>query len=343
MDEIKKKKLRVCIFAIGMSLLLYLLFRYIFPVVLPFALAFLYALLISPIVRLLSDKLGMRRGVATGLAMIISVLLLILFGNWVLSNLLVQLRNFIENYSYYEELLLGQIDAICENVGKILHLKENLMGDIVKDNLRVIGAEIEGRLVSLFMDNSVSFLKGLVSLVAGAIVLFIATFLISKDWKKIHASARQSLFANEIELITNKLSSVGSAYVKTQLLLMIITVTICVAGFTVQKNPYSLLLGVIIGLFDALPLVGSGLFFIPWIISVLLMGNYLYALGLAIIYLLCYFVREFLEPKLMGHNVGASSLEMLMSMFIGLKLFGFMGLFFGPVGYILLKELIKQT
>ncbi len=343
MNELQKKKINICILAIGVSLLMYIVFRFIFPVLLPFALALLYALLILPIVRFMDKKLGVKRSVATGIVMIITLVLLFTLGSWILSNLMVQLRNFITHYDYYEQLILGQLEAIGENISRILHLEENIVGDIVNDNLALMGSQIEERLVSLFMDNSMSLLKWIVAFVAGAIVLLIATFLISKDWEKLKASAKSCFFAEELGLFATKLSSVGSAYVKTQVILMMITMTICVAGFTIQRNPYSLLLGVIIGFLDALPLIGAGLFFIPWIISVLLMGNYFYAFGLVIIYLLCYFVREFLEPKLMGHNVGASALEMLISMFVGLQLFGFMGLFLGPVGYILLKELLKQT
>ncbi|MBO5228640.1 MAG: sporulation integral membrane protein YtvI [Lachnospiraceae bacterium] len=343
MNEVYKKKLNVCVFAIAATVLMYLIFRFVFPVLLPFLLALLYALLILPVVRFMDKKLGFKRGVATGIVMIITIVLVFTLGNWILSNLMVQLRNFIANYGYYEELILGQLEAIGENISRILHLEENIVGDMVSDNLALMGAQIEERLVSLFMDNSVSLLKWIITFVVGAIVAFIATFLISKDWEKLKASAENCFFADELGLFASKLSSVGSAYLKTQVILMMITMTICVAGFTIQRNPYSLLLGVLIGFLDALPLVGSGLFFIPWIISVLLMGNYFYAFGLLIIYLLCYFVREFLEPKLMGHGVGASALEMLISMFAGLQLFGFMGLFLGPVGYILLKELLKQN
>lgn len=343
MNEIYKKKLNICAFAVASALFMYLVFRFIFPVFLPFILAFLYALLILPIVRFMDKRLGFRRSVATGIVMIITIVLIFTLGNWILSNLMVQLRNFINNYNYYEQLILGQLEEIGGNLSRFLHLEENIVGDIVNDNLALMGERIEERLVSLFMDNSMSLLRWIITFVAGAIVLLIATFLISKDWESLKKSAKSCFFADELNMFAAKLSSVGSAYLKTQFILMIITMTICVAGFTIQRNPYSLLLGVVIGFLDALPLIGSGLFFIPWIISVLLMGNYLYAFGLLIIYLLCYFVREFLEPKLMGHGVGASALEMLISMFVGLKLLGFMGLFLGPVGYILLKELLKQN
>lgn len=59
------------------------------------------------------------------------------------------------------------------------------------------------------------------------------------------------------------------------------------------------------------------------------------------IYLACYFLREILEAKLMGSRVGLSSLETLISMYVGLQLFGILGLLLGPVGILLIGDMVK--
>lgn len=343
MDELKKEKLRTICLAAGFVLGTYVLFKFVFPVILPFVLAFLLALLISPFVRFLNKKLRIKRSIGTGIMMLVFLLLLVTLGNWLVSKLIEQLRNFIHNFQYYEDLVFEKLYVIGENIEGLLHLESGSASRTLIGSLQMVYRELqEGSMVSALMDNSVSVLKWIVSAIAVVIVVLIAAFLISKDWDILKKGAGSSIFSREIKLIAEKLSCVGSAYVKTQVILMMITMTICVAGLTIQRNPYSLLLGVIIGIFDALPLIGAGLFFVPWILGELLMGNYFYAMGLGIIYLLCYFVREFLEPKLMGQHVGISSLEMIVAMFIGLELFGFSGLFLGPLGYILLKEILRQ-
>lgn len=343
MDDLKKEKLRTCFLIVGCVLGLYVLFKFVFPVILPFVLAFLLALLLSPFVRFLHQKLHIKRSIGTGIMMITFLVLLFTLGNWLLSKLIEQLRNFIHNFQYYEELVFEKLYVIGENIEGLLHLEEGCVSETIIGYLQLVYKEFqEGSMVSTLMDNSVSVFKWIIGTIAVIIVVFIAAFLISKDWEQLKKGAGTSIFSQEIKLIAEKLSCVGSAYVKTQIILMMITTTICVAGFTIQGNPYSLLLGVIIGILDALPLIGSGLFFVPWILAELLMGKYFYATGLTIIYLLCYFVREFLEPKLMGQHVGVSSLEMIIAMFLGLELFGISGLFLGPLGYILLKELLRK-
>lgn len=344
MDDLKKEKLRTCFLIVGCVLGLYVLFKFVFPVILPFVFAFLLALLLSPFVRFLHRKLHIKRSIGTAIMMLVFLVLLFTLGNWLLSKLLEQLRNFIHNFQYYEELVFEKLYVIGENVEGLLHLDKGSVSETIIGCLQLVYKEIQaGSMISALMDNSVSVFKWIVGAIAVVIVVFIAAFLISKDWEKLKKGAGESIFSQEIKMIAEKLSCVGSAYVKTQVILMMITTIICVAGFTIQGNPYSLLLGVIIGILDALPLIGAGLFFVPWILAELLMGKYFFAMGLTIIYLLCYFVREFLEPKLMGQHVGVSSLEMIIAMFLGLELFGISGLFLGPLGYILLKELLRKS
>lgn len=60
------------------------------------------------------------------------------------------------------------------------------------------------------------------------------------------------------------------------------------------------------------------------------------------LYLVCYFMREFVEAKLMGKKMGLSPLETLMSMYVGLQLFGFLGFILGPVGLMLIEDLVEE-
>ena len=78
---------------------------------------------------------------------------------------------------------------------------------------------------------------------------------------------------------------------------------------------------------------------IPWAVIMLFTGNWTYAIGLMLLYLLSYFLREILEAKLMGSRMGIRPLEMLMSMYAGLLLFGVTGFLLGPLGYLLVREL----
>jgi predicted PurR-regulated permease PerM len=102
-------------------------------------------------------------------------------------------------------------------------------------------------------------------------------------------------------------------------------------------------MGIGIGILDALPIFGTGTILIPWAILCFFGKNWGEGLILLALYLICYFMRELLEAKLMGSRVGLTSLETLISMYVGLQLFGIAGLFLGPIGLLIIEDLIKAA
>ncbi|MCR5835554.1 MAG: AI-2E family transporter [Lachnospiraceae bacterium] len=62
------------------------------------------------------------------------------------------------------------------------------------------------------------------------------------------------------------------------------------------------------------------------------------AIVLFVVFVICYIVREILEPKLIGENIGLSPIMSLLTLFAGYKLFGIIGLFVGPFIYMIITE-----
>ena len=69
------------------------------------------------------------------------------------------------------------------------------------------------------------------------------------------------------------------------------------------------------------------------------MKNFKQAVFIFLLYIVCYYTRQFLEPKLMGDKLGISPVMMLASIYVGMLLFGIVGVFTGPVAYVLIKEI----
>ena len=99
---------------------------------------------------------------------------------------------------------------------------------------------------------------------------------------------------------------------------------------------------ILTGLIDALPVFGTGTIFFPWILIVALQKDYTLALWLGLLYLVTWLTRERLEPKLLGDGLGLLPICFLISVISGLKLFGALGLFSGPFGVLLIRELWKE-
>ncbi|MBR2942728.1 MAG: AI-2E family transporter, partial [Clostridia bacterium] len=77
--------------------------------------------------------------------------------------------------------------------------------------------------------------------------------------------------------------------------------------------------------------LGTGLVLIPWAIIAAILRMYPLAIGVAMLYIIMLVVRNVVEPKLVGQQMGLHPVATLISMFLGLNLFGILGLFGFPI------------
>lgn len=104
-----------------------------------------------------------------------------------------------------------------------------------------------------------------------------------------------------------------------------------VVGFALLKIPYAAVLALCIAVFDILPVLGTGGILVPWVIIAAVLGKYKMAAGVAVLYFIITAVRNSLEPRVLGKQIGLHPLATLVSMFVGAGMFGVVGLFGFPV------------
>ena len=102
------------------------------------------------------------------------------------------------------------------------------------------------------------------------------------------------------------------------------------------------MLGITIGVVDAFPVFGSGTILIPWAVVQLVQRNFYEGAVLITLYVITLLLREILEPRLMGKEMGLKPLYVLMSVYVGIKLFGLGGIILGPIGLTILKT-VSET
>ena len=135
----------------------------------------------------------------------------------------------------------------------------------------------------------------------------------------------------------------GGAYLKAQLIIMGCVIVICVAGLWILKNPYALLIGTVIGLLDVLPFIGTGTILIPWAVISLFTKKFFHAAAYVVLFLIANTTREFLEPKLIGKSLGLYPIAILISVYVGLYLFGPAGVIEGPASVLLIMEIEREA
>src|SRR5690606_4485163 len=104
---------------------------------------------------------------------------------------------------------------------------------------------------------------------------------------------------------------------------------------------YAITIGLLTGLVELLPYLGTGTVFVPWIIYLFFKGNFDLVIGLSILYGLIVIFRHIIEPKGFADSVGLDPLLTLVALFVGLRLFGFLGLIIGPVSLVVINALIR--
>jgi len=122
-----------------------------------------------------------------------------------------------------------------------------------------------------------------------------------------------------------------SVYIKSYSLLFLLTFVELSLGFWILGVKNAVLLAVVIAIFDLMPVLGTGGIVLPWALIALIAGNWGRGIGLLVLYLVITGIRQTLEPKIVGKQIGLHPLATLMAMLLGLKLFGILGLFGIPV------------
>lgn len=128
-------------------------------------------------------------------------------------------------------------------------------------------------------------------------------------------------------------------YFKAQIILMIMTFIIFSIGLLIIDAPYPMLIAFIIALVDILPVLGSGIIMIPWVLLSLLSKNSQLALGLAIVYLVATLIKQVLEPKITGDKIGIRPLYTFLATLIGTMIFGPIGIIVGPIIAVIIKSI----
>lgn len=127
-----------------------------------------------------------------------------------------------------------------------------------------------------------------------------------------------------------------------QMVLILISTIIIIIGFIIFRISNPIILGIVCGILDLLPYVGTIIVFIPIIIYNIIVKNYIIAFGLICLYILVQVIREILEAKLMSNKLDIHPLIIFLSIYIGIKVFGMIGIFVGPLYSIMVKDIFCE-
>lgn len=325
--------------------LVYLAVRYLFVLASPFIIAYGIALVIEKPVNALAKVFRGKKALAstlivTGLTIIIAAA--VFYITWLG---VAEIKSFIANFEYLFIMVRQKTAGICLDVDGMLGLSDGCSLEFVcscADRIRRIFRNGQPEeVVSSVLRISFPILVNTAVIAGAVIVCLISVVYLSGVLEKIRKWRENSIFREEVCALTLELKKLIQVYFKIELIIMLINAGICIAGLLLIHNPYAVVIGILIGLVDALPFFGTGTVLIPWAVILLLFRNYYSGAVLLSVYVMTYFVREIMESKCMGDRLGIAPFTMLMVIFTGIMVYGILGFILGPLSYCMMKALIR--
>ncbi len=346
--ETNKRK-RVIVNIIYWALIIavvYMVFKYLIVLVWPFLLAFVFSWILRPVIRMMTEKWHMRYNLS---AVICLILFFLVVGGVVTAITAKIVSSASSAVSTIPSLYTDTIEPALERgLAGVEDLAQKVSPDIyamLDSSLSNIVSSISSA-VAQFAARAVTVISGWVtklpSRLLSAVICVISTVFMTMDFPRMTAFVLRQIPDKTKRIITETMDSLKSVIVRFgrgYIIIMGITFAEIFLGLLAIRQENAVLIALAIAVFDIFPIVGAGMVLAPWAIVTLLGGSYAKGLGLLALWIIVIIVRQIIEPKIVGRSVGLHPLVTLMSMFIGTKLFGGIGLFGLPITCAIVKSL----
>lgn len=330
----------------GILILIYVILKYGLVLLSPFIIAFMIAYLLRKPSQFLSNKLKIPYKAIAFLMVLLFYctigLLIFLLGIKLVSFMVELISSLPSIYTTYIEpfFILG----FKEIEKAAFYMDPAIMTSL--DEFSNQFTQSFGELISNVSMKALSSISGYVYLIPGTFIklllMIISTFFIIGDYDKLMSFILRQFSGRSKELIIHvKTYVVNTLFVciRSYALIMSITFVELSIGFLLIGLPDAMLIAFSITIFDILPILGTGGIMIPWTVITTVQGNYPLAISLLIIYLIVTIIRNIIEPKIVGSQIGLHPIVTLISMFVGVHFFGVIGLFGFPIILSLLCHL----
>ena len=310
----------------------------------PFLAALIAAAILNPMVKWLQRRVGWSR---QGITLLLLVSLLLLLGGalaWLVRAIAVELVSLVNNWDSLVQAgmeLMEQLDGMFRQLVDMLPISiaapnQGLLDWLV--GLLPTAAPDLSILTSYAGDKVVS----ISSFLLGVLFFVMATYFLTADYPYLRTRAIQNLDESVLSFLGQLRSTALGAfggYLKAELLLSVGVFFILLVGFFVIHQPYGLLLALVLSIMDFIPIIGAGTVMVPWAVIALFTRDYSTAIEMMVIWGIIAMFRRVMEPKFVGDQTGLSPILSLVSIYVGMRLAGVLGMILGPIVLLVVLNL----
>ncbi len=239
--------------------------------------------------------------------------------------------------------------AVTKWIGKTLEDNPNL-ATIINNELNDIYSSLQSLLTSLVpqLTNLLSSVFDFANSVKNFIFGFILAiyFLFSKDQlqaqaKKLIVSVFKEDVYSRIFAITSNTNTALLNFVYGKIIDSFIIGCICCAGLLIFRMPYVMLISIIIGVTNIIPVFGPFIGAIPCSILVLIADPSKTIWFIIFILVLQQFDGNILGPKILGNKIGLSSFWVLFAILVFGSMFGIVGMIIGVPIFAVIYDIVR--
>ena len=334
-SKIRKNRLAMLFLLTGA---VYFFLKVIAPLSAPVLTAMLFVTIFGSLLQKMQKKLRIHRQIG---AILLLLLACGIFGVliWVLLSWIVgSLPSWVSGLDSLEAGLSDIIHETCNVVGRMLGIDNLYLEQTLLARIQEGIDYFQLQLLPGVLSQSLTYIKVLTSIGGFLVTFLIATVLLAKDYDNI----MNWLLDKEechvyLEIICGIVRYLAT-FVKAQIIIMSIIGTVTAFALGISGIWHGVLWGILAGIMDALPFIGTGVVLVPLAVQQLFYGNYWRAAVCLLVYVACIFIREMLEPRLIGRKIGVSPIAVLLSIYAGIKLFGLWGIIGGPLGFVIVYQ-----
>ena len=299
----------------------------------PFVVALILTWLLEPLMRfLISRTILNRKAVAILLLLLIFGIcggLVFGFGQQIAIQIQAVAGNWNDIWREVSTIALQLTEQINEVVAllpeQVQQAVTNLTSQLL-DWLQKLGTQS-------ILPKTTSFAMSLPNAALSAIFFLMATYFIMSDYPRVGAVVTDWMPVNLkafLRFLEKTFQVAFGGYIRAELMLSSGVFIILVIGFTIIGQPYGLLIALIFAVLDFIPIIGAGTVMVPWAVIELALGDWRMAVKLMVIWSIIVVFRRVLEPKFLGSYTGLHPILSLLSIYIGMKTFGVLGMVLAP-------------
>lgn len=338
MDKIFNRKNKEIIILLSVILGVFIAMKFLSPLIAPFIFAFLFVSYLYPRLDKIQKRFRLRKGFVATIIICLILLLLVFVCGIIIQLVYQKIMEALSNLDEITENFETFIKNTCQNLETRFGFDGSYIETFIIDQVHIQIENLEINVMPKLMGGSLIYLRNIVTFFAFIIVMIISILLLLKDYDKIINIARKNKQFDGIVKIGRKVVEYIRTFLRAQVIVLGIISILCSVTLWLIGIRGGIAIGIITGLLEALPFIGTGIILIPLALIQLLNGSYFKSVVCMLLYAACAFTREMIEPKLIGGRVGIWPVCILLAVYAGIKLFGLMGIVKGPISLVIIFE-----